>query len=578
MNRLTPLVGINFFLALALLLPFVALAEEEEKNKDDSVPKQDHDPVSAVELIAKLKKEEEALYKIKSLYVRAKATVRRTDGAIDENRKELEAQFPGSELNPEIFSELKPLLEEEYERAFDERRLRQHSLSSGSHLETKVWDGTTALAYDRYVDGPLKQQAYQAIANDPKRFVSPYFLSNTPWKFLSEDKFWWSPPYSKRDLSDLRQLDPPEEYLIADKRDYHGKECYVLENRRKRKILFVTTDEHRLSGFVELFLPHMSKETEFEVIRHIAEIDFKSMEEAKEWCDRLTDEEKVKLDSSIRSIDAYFEYVRPSYEINFEDYREILPEVWCPFQHTEHWFFTNRMTPYDPEVASTRRHEVVEIKVNEPLPDELFTLPMIEGIQVNDFRYGSENILTYTYKRDRTPEEWNAIVEKHRKENEKSEKEKAFRDSLIGKPAFDFPKTTWLGSPPLEWKDLKGKVVVLFFWAHWCGPCHHDLQLLAGYQVGRNDPGVVLIGVHTPGSELEDIEKDIKENGVNYAVMIDTPRPDGPPTWGMMSHQYGVNMMPYAVVIDQEGKIARHGNVSRIIDAAYELPHERLKK
>jgi hypothetical protein len=67
MNRLSPLVEIKFLLALALFAPFVASAEDEEKIKDGSFPKQVHYPVAAVELIANLKKNEEALYKIKSL-------------------------------------------------------------------------------------------------------------------------------------------------------------------------------------------------------------------------------------------------------------------------------------------------------------------------------------------------------------------------------------------------------------------------------------------------------------------------------------------------------------------------------
>lgn len=466
MNRLSPLVEIKFLLALALFTPFVVSADEKEKSKDGSSTKQVHYPVSAIELIAQLKKDEEALFKIKSLYVRAKAAVHRTDEAIEANRKGLEAQFPGSELDPELFSELKPLLEEEYERAFDERRLRQHSLSSGNHLETKIWDGTTAIAYDRYVDGPRKQQAYLSIANDPKRFVVPYFLSNTPWNHLSEDKYWWSPPYSERDLSELRQLDPPEKYVIAGKRDYHGNECYVLENRRKRKRLFVTADDHQLRGFVQLFQPIMGSGLQLEVARRITGIDFKNAEEMKKWYGERTEEEKEKLRTSTRSIDIYFEYARPMYETFFGDYREIAPDVWCPFQHTDYWYTESYGQRHFDSPISRRDYKVVEIEVNEPLPDELFALPMIEGIRVNDFRYGRENILTYTYKKDRTPEEWNAIVEKHRKENEQSEKEKTFRDSLIGKPAFDFPKTTWLGSPPLDRKGLKGKVVVLFFWAH----------------------------------------------------------------------------------------------------------------
>lgn len=75
MNRLSSLVEIKFF--LALLAPFIASAEEGEKSKDGSATKQVHYPVTAVELIAKLKKDEN-VYTVKSLYVRAKATIQQT--------------------------------------------------------------------------------------------------------------------------------------------------------------------------------------------------------------------------------------------------------------------------------------------------------------------------------------------------------------------------------------------------------------------------------------------------------------------------------------------------------------------
>lgn len=95
MNRLSPLFGIKFLLALALVAPLVASADDEEKSKDGSSTKQVHYPVSAIDLIAQLKKDEEALFKIKSLYVRAKGTIQQTQAS----SKEFERNGQNAQLN-----------------------------------------------------------------------------------------------------------------------------------------------------------------------------------------------------------------------------------------------------------------------------------------------------------------------------------------------------------------------------------------------------------------------------------------------------------------------------------------------
>ena len=69
----------------------------------------------------------------------------------------------------------------------------------------------------------------------------------------------------------------------------------------------------------------------------------------------------------------------------------------------------------------------------------------------------------------------------------------------VGKPAPDFRTTTFDGKI-VTLKDLKGKVVLVNFWATWCGPCKTELPLLDAYYKIRKNNGLAAIAVTTEDS------------------------------------------------------------------------------
>ncbi|WP_420438654.1 redoxin domain-containing protein [Candidatus Palauibacter sp.] len=76
----------------------------------------------------------------------------------------------------------------------------------------------------------------------------------------------------------------------------------------------------------------------------------------------------------------------------------------------------------------------------------------------------------------------------------------------------------------VEWRlsDLEGKIVVLKFWATWCGPCieefPHFVELLETYE---DDEGVVFLTVATAGSPREEVARQIEEGGFTFPVLFD---------------------------------------------------------
>jgi cytochrome c biogenesis protein CcmG, thiol:disulfide interchange protein DsbE len=70
---------------------------------------------------------------------------------------------------------------------------------------------------------------------------------------------------------------------------------------------------------------------------------------------------------------------------------------------------------------------------------------------------------------------------------------------VVDAPAPDFQVTTFDGSK-LSLADFKGQVVVLNFWATWCGPCKRELPLLENYYRQRHSAGLVILAVATEDS------------------------------------------------------------------------------
>jgi cytochrome c biogenesis protein CcmG, thiol:disulfide interchange protein DsbE len=118
--------------------------------------------------------------------------------------------------------------------------------------------------------------------------------------------------------------------------------------------------------------------------------------------------------------------------------------------------------------------------------------------------------------------------------------------SIAGKPAQDFPIT--LSGKSERLSDLKGKVVVLNFWATWCPPCVEEtpaLNRLQKYIDSRN--GMVLgVSVDEDGAAYD---KFLKDQAVVFPTYRDSTKKS--------ATDYGTSMYPETYIIDRHGKIAR---------------------
>ena len=114
----------------------------------------------------------------------------------------------------------------------------------------------------------------------------------------------------------------------------------------------------------------------------------------------------------------------------------------------------------------------------------------------------------------------------------------------------------WIEQTPVKLSELRGKVVLLDFWAHWCGPCRITLPNLSRWHETYKDKGLVILGLTTyyghgggrpmtPGEELAYLREFKKRNRLPYGIVVDESQTN--------DVNYGVNSIPMSFLIDRKG-------------------------
>src|SRR3982074_857848 len=123
--------------------------------------------------------------------------------------------------------------------------------------------------------------------------------------------------------------------------------------------------------------------------------------------------------------------------------------------------------------------------------------------------------------------------------------------SIAGKPALDFPVT--LAGKSEHLSDLRGKVVVLNFWATWCPPCVEETPALNHLQKYIKSRNGIILGVAADEDHAV-YEKFLRDQGVVFLTYRDPLTKDN---HSPIAQPYGTSMYPETYVIDRHGKIAR---------------------
>lgn len=146
--------------------------------------------------------------------------------------------------------------------------------------------------------------------------------------------------------------------------------------------------------------------------------------------------------------------------------------------------------------------------------------------------------------------------------------------TLLGQDPLALDAETWLNALPLPFTALRGKVVVLDFWAPWCAPCRQVMPMLQEQYRKHKGDGLVVIGYTrlygryadevekrpqvSPAEELSLIRRFVDRQRVLYPVAVSTE--------GRAFDDYAVTAIPTMAFISRNGKIAYFKTGSGTLD------------
>ena len=118
---------------------------------------------------------------------------------------------------------------------------------------------------------------------------------------------------------------------------------------------------------------------------------------------------------------------------------------------------------------------------------------------------------------------------------------------LTGQPAPDFALKSSTGEN-VRLSEYRGDVVLINFWATWCGPCRQEMPLLDELYTRYQRVGFNLLGVNIDDDSARAMSM-IRELGISFPVLFDSRKE--------VSKLYDVNAMPVTVLVDRAGNV-RH--------------------
>ncbi len=367
----------------------------------------------AAALVRQVREQEAWIERVESIRIQAVENWERTPKGLEQLRRRLAPQLTQEQL--ERHHDLRHHCKWIIELAYDRKRFRFQDQDEGYSDDLQVYDGRRFFWQNRYnyADWPdlATDQDRTMIGSDPEKWHGwSYFPSFRAGPHV----FWWNSPQQRTDIE--RMAPRPGDFAYEGRADFHGFPCHVVSHWDSWTSLFIGVHDGRLHGMRSGALTSRKRKRALaEVLREAGHQVADEQDPERQWTSIAASEQ-----ARMRRLGAarLTQLIDPFIEHRLALHKEVAPGCRMPMVQSVHFFSEQQNgDAFETESGEMR---ILKVKVNEPLPDALFTVTFKEGERIID--QTTEPPLSYRYKPKMTADEWSTILEEAKK------KAKAKRD------------------------------------------------------------------------------------------------------------------------------------------------------
>lgn len=375
--------------------------------------------------------------KAKSLRIKGVTGIDKSLPGLLKAQRDVQRQFNPGE-NPDLmdFRELIPSREQEFEYEFDQRRIRETTITRTQpqivlSRDIRLWDGKRATIYSNDPHHKMESFLFDSKPDDAGSFI---FSSTTYLRIMTPAVWWRDRPEFWKQLNSL--FGAPEDFVSVGTDEFHGVECHVLLSSRgnqsdryyfgvqdgrwygaKEGIMAVTdeggkTREYRAA--LEEFLGRKDFEVNInnpEYFKIYLSLFSLPQDQKERWC-------RIKYPHVKK-------YYPPVFEYWFSDFRDLGEGRSLPFSETRLHYTHEKNGVGQEEVflESTSHVTIQEVVINEPIREDLLESPPLQvGAKILDRTHKPP--VYYDFKERFTDDEWKIILRKGKELEEEEEKDR----------------------------------------------------------------------------------------------------------------------------------------------------------